>query len=99
MSFEAKQFWQRIPLKSKVYRQLDLFCHSMAMALPTITPTHLSLPLLVRMVTRGACDRLEMFKKSVFNFHHLLHGRPAHKVTSPPLNCLPFPLSMSTLSK
>jgi len=42
----------------EVYRQLDLFCHSVAMAMPPITslPNHLSLPLLVRMVTRGACD-------------------------------------------
>ena len=53
----------------KVYRHLDLFCHSVAMAMPPITPlpNHLSLPLLVRMVTRGACDRLDIFKIFALN--------------------------------
>ena len=56
-------------LLSKVYRQLDLFCHSMAMAMPPITtlPNHLALPLLVRMVTRGACDRLEILRHFSFS--------------------------------
>jgi len=42
----------------EVYRQFDLFCHSMGMAMPPLQPlpARLSLPILVRMVARGPCD-------------------------------------------